>query len=121
MKRPSTSTSSRLAAFFAGSVLAGFRWRRRVLEIERDQPRRGDPLAGGQRGRDLDDPLGADEVGRKRRTQRIATPAHSGGPGAALGQQRIIERHPQRLVRLQWGQDAAARGAEQRLAIPPRL
>ena len=110
-----------LAAFFAGSVLAGFRRRRRVLEIERDQPRRAEPLAGGQRGRDLKHPLGADEVGLKRRTQRIATPAHTGGLGAALGQQRIIERHHQRLVRLQLGQDAAAHGAEQGLAIHPRL
>ncbi len=74
-------------------------------------------LLGAQHGRDRQHALGADEIGVKGRSQRIAAPADAGDFGAPFGQQRIVHGDDQRRRGIELGEHAAARHGEQVVGV----
>ena len=74
-------------------------------------------LGGAGHGRDGEHALGADEVGVKRRSQRIAAPSDAGDFRASLGQQRIVHGDDQRRAGIEFFDDAAAGHREERIGV----
>ena len=107
-----------LPAHFLGGVVevAGPPRRGRVLIVDGDGAGRA-ALVGAQHGRDPQHALGADEVGVKGRSQRIAAPGGAGDFGAAFGQQRIVHGDEQRRGGIEFSEHAAARHRKQRVGV----
>ena len=69
-----------------------------MLEIDGNQPSRA-VLCRGQSRRQLQHPLGLDEIDLEARSQGIASPTDPGNVRSGLAQQGIIHRHHQRFLR----------------------
>jgi hypothetical protein len=95
-----------------GGVLARFGGRGDVGEIDGDGAGGTRCVAGRKGGRELQDSLGAHEVGLEFRAEGIATPGDARDFGAGLGQQRVIHGHAQGPIRRQLSEQVATDDGE---------
>ena len=107
-----------LLAFLVGGVdqVAWPPRRGRVLIVDGDGAGRAELVGAGQ-GRDGQHALGADEVGVKGRSQRIAAPSDAGDFRASFGQQRIVHGDDQRRGGIEFSDDAAAGHRKERVGV----
>ena len=87
-----------------------------MLIVDGDGAGRAELVGAGQ-GRDGQHALGADEVGVKERSQRIAAPGDAGDFRASFGQQRIVHGDDQRRGGIEFFDDAAAGHRKERAGV----
>ena len=89
-----------------GSFALGFLGRGGMPESDGRQT--VEAIFSGHSGGDLQETLGADQVGLEAGTERIAAPSHAGGVETGTAQQRIVQDGAKGLARGQLGGDGAA-------------